>query len=65
MQTVRKEVRGLNKQDLNIIDQRAKSEGTSTNELLRIVITDYAKRIREEAASNVLHRQLPRRFNHG
>jgi hypothetical protein len=58
MQTVRKEVRGLNKQDLNIIEQRAKSEGTSTNELLRIVITDYAKRIREDSAAKVLHTYL-------
>ncbi|WP_273706040.1 ribbon-helix-helix protein, CopG family [Leuconostoc mesenteroides] len=58
MQTVRKEVRGLDKQDLDIIDQRAQAEGTSTNELLRIVITDYAKRIREDDASNVLHSYL-------
>lgn len=58
MQTVRKEVRGLDKQDLKIIDQRAQAEGTSTNELLRIVITDYAKRIREDDAGNVLHSYL-------
>lgn len=52
---VRKEVRGLEKSDLLIIDQRAKEEGTSTNELLRIVISDYAKRIREDDAAKVLH----------
>ncbi|WP_154266214.1 hypothetical protein [Leuconostoc lactis] len=52
---VRKEVRGLEKSDLVTIDQRAKEEGTSTNELLRIVITDYAKRIREDDAAKILH----------
>ncbi|MSB65614.1 hypothetical protein GKC72_00065 [Leuconostoc lactis] len=55
MTLVRKEVRGLEKSDLVTIDQRAKEEGTSTNELLRIVITDYAKRIREDDAAKILH----------
>lgn len=58
MALVRKEVRGLEKDDLFIIDQRAKEEGTSTNELLRIVITDYAKRIKEDNATNILHSYL-------
>lgn len=55
MTLVRKEVRGLEKSDVVVIEQRAQAEGTSTNELLRIVITDYAKRIREEAAAQTLH----------
>lgn len=55
MTLVRKEVRGLEKSDLKIIDQRAKEEGTSTNELLRIVISDYAKRIKEDDAAKTLH----------
>lgn len=55
MTLVRKEVRGLEKSDLIIIDQRAKEEGTSTNELLRIVISDYAKRIKEDDAAKTLH----------
>jgi len=58
MALVRKEVRGLEIDDLFIIDQRAKEEGTSTNELLRIVITDYAKRIKEDNATNILHSYL-------
>ncbi len=55
MQTVRKDIRGLDPKDLEIIAKHAEAEGVSTNDLLREVISDYANRLEEDQASKVLH----------
>lgn len=55
METVRKEIRGLDKADLDIIKQHAQEENIRTNELLMSVIHDYATQIREQQSSETLH----------
>ena len=55
METVRKEIRGLDKADLDIIEQHAQEENIRTNELLMSVIHDYATQIREQQSSETLH----------
>lgn len=55
MQTVRKDIRGLDPKDLEIIAKHAEEDGVSTNDLLREVISDYAHRLEEDKASKVLH----------
>ncbi|MET3356669.1 UNVERIFIED_ORG: transcriptional regulator of acetoin/glycerol metabolism [Leuconostoc holzapfelii] len=55
MKTVRKDIRGLEPHVLNVIEQHAKEEGVTSNDLLREVITDYARRIEEDNASKTLH----------
>lgn len=55
MQTVSKDIRGLNPKDLEIIAKHAEAEGVSTNDLLREVISDYAHHLEEDKASKVLH----------
>lgn len=55
METVRKEIRGLDKSDLDIIEKFAKNNNIRTNELLKEVVHDYAIQIRERHASNTLH----------
>lgn len=58
MKTVRKDIRGLEETTLKIIEEYALKQGVSSNDLLREVITDYAKRIQEIEASEVLHAQI-------
>lgn len=55
MEIVRKEIRGLDKADLDIIEQHAREENIRTNELLMSVIHDYATQIREQQSSETLH----------
>ena len=55
METVRKEIRGLDKADLDIIEQHAQEENIRTNELLMSIIHDYATQIREQQSSETLH----------
>ena len=55
MEIVRKEIRGLDKADLDIIEQHAQEENIRTNELLMSVIHDYATQIREQQSSETLH----------
>ena len=55
METVRKEIRGLDKDDIDIIEQFAKEENVRTNELLKTVIHNYAVQVRERQSSDILH----------
>lgn len=55
MKKIRKDIRGLDEETLNVIEQYAQKEGVTANELLRELITDYAKRIQEIEASEILH----------
>lgn len=58
MKTVRKEVRGLDENDVLVIEKYAEKQGLTFNMLVKDVITDYAKRIQEIEASEVLHAQI-------
>lgn len=58
MKTVRKDIRGLEETTLKIIEEYALKQGVTSNDLLREVINDYAKRIQEIEASEVLHAQI-------
>ncbi|WP_349549764.1 hypothetical protein [Leuconostoc pseudomesenteroides] len=58
MKTIRKEVRGLDKNDVIVIEKYAEKQGLTFNMLVKDVITDYAKRIQEIEASKVLHAQI-------
>ncbi|WP_349550028.1 hypothetical protein [Leuconostoc pseudomesenteroides] len=55
MKTVRKDIRGLDEQTLNVIEDYARKQGVTSNELLRELIIDYAKRIQEIESSKILH----------
>ncbi|WP_099044400.1 hypothetical protein [Leuconostoc citreum] len=55
MKKIRKDIRGLDEDTLNVIEQYAQKAGVTANELLRELITDYAKRIQEIEASEILH----------
>lgn len=58
MDTVRKDIRGLNPEVLDVIEKRAKQEGVTSNDLLRELITNYARQIEEDSAAKILHTYL-------
>ena len=58
MDTVRKDIRGLNPDVLDVIEKRAKQEGVTSNDLLRELITNYARQIEEDSAAKMLHTYL-------
>lgn len=58
MKTTRKEIRGLDNEVMLIIEKRAEKVGTTSNQLIKELITDYARRIEEVEASKVLHAQI-------
>lgn len=58
MKTVRKDIRGLDQSVLDVIEEYAQKQNVTSNELLRDVINDYAKRIKEIESSKILHAQI-------
>lgn len=52
---VTKTIRLLESDDLEVIEEHAKNEDVTTNELLRMIISDYATQLRERQASETLH----------
>lgn len=58
MATTIKTIRGIDQKTLDVIEERGKNLGVSSNELIRTVLDDYAKRIQEIEASEVLHAQI-------
>ncbi|WP_349550125.1 hypothetical protein [Leuconostoc pseudomesenteroides] len=58
MKTTRKELRGLDTEVMMIIEKRAEKVGTTSNQLIKEMINDYARRIEEVEASKVLHAQI-------
>lgn len=55
MSKVRKEIRGIEKSVIDVIDHYAEKTNTTSNQLIKEVITDYANRLEEMESSNVLH----------
>ncbi|MCK8605766.1 hypothetical protein LNP18_06560 [Leuconostoc citreum] len=58
MATTIKTIRGIDQNTLDVIEKRGEKLGVSSNELIRTVLDDYAKRIQEIEASEVLHAQI-------
>ncbi|MGQ2284479.1 hypothetical protein [Leuconostoc pseudomesenteroides] len=58
MKTTRKEIRGIDISVLEIIETYAKNNNITSNQLIKEVITDFAKRIQEVQSSNILHAQI-------
>ena len=58
MKTLRKDIRGLDQDVLDVIEKYAEKQNVTSNDLLREVINDFAKRIEEVEASKVLHAQI-------
>ncbi|WP_349535065.1 hypothetical protein [Leuconostoc citreum] len=58
MKTLRKDIRGLDHDVLDVIESYAQKQNVTSNDLLREVINDFAKRIEEVEASKVLHAQI-------
>ncbi|MGR8808909.1 hypothetical protein [Leuconostoc citreum] len=58
MKTLRKDIRGLDQDVLDVIEKYAEKQNVTSNDLLREVINDFAKRIDEVEASKVLHAQI-------
>ncbi|MFR4248909.1 MAG: hypothetical protein ACLT1L_03580 [Leuconostoc lactis] len=52
---VTKTIRLLESDDLEVIEEHAKNEDVTPNELLRMIISDYATQLRERQASETLH----------
>ncbi|MBZ5977825.1 hypothetical protein KII91_00510 [Leuconostoc gelidum subsp. gelidum] len=51
---ITKTIKLLNSEDLEIIEQQANSEGITTNELLRVIISNYASQLNRQKSSRVL-----------
>lgn len=58
MKTLRKDIRGLDQDVLDVIEKYAEKQNVTSNDLLREIINDFAKRIDEVEASKVLHAQI-------
>lgn len=58
MKTTRKEIRGIDISVLEIIETYAKNSNITSNQLIKEVITDFAKRIQEVESSKILHAQI-------
>lgn len=58
MNTTRKEIRGIDISVLEIIENYAKENNITSNQLIKEVITDFAKRIQEVDSSKILHAQI-------
>ncbi|MGR8774177.1 hypothetical protein [Leuconostoc citreum] len=58
MATTVKTIRNIDQKTLDVIEERGKKLGVSSNELIRTVLDDYAKRLQEIEASEVLHARI-------
>ncbi|BAX72900.1 hypothetical protein [Leuconostoc mesenteroides] len=58
MRTIRKDIRGIEPETIEVIEKYATQQGVTSNDLLRDVINDFAKRIQEVESSKILHAQI-------